>query len=210
MESSVSLIKKLACSPRVDIACGMLLALAWGAFAFSHLNAYQASGQWTYVLFFISETFTACMFLCRSSAATVSSDWVDWALAILATMGPLLLHPNTTNLFPEAKYAILVGILIQIAGMLSLNRSFGIVAARRKIKTAGMYRFVRHPLYASYLLINTGYVLTNTSAWNIAVCSATFILLYFRLLREERHLAQSPDYRAYMKQVRYRVVPFIL
>ena len=40
-------------------------------------------------------------------------------------------------------------------------------AARRQLKTSGLYRLVRHPLYASYLLSYLGYVLANTNLRNV-------------------------------------------
>lgn len=99
--------------------------------------------------------------------------------------------------------------MLQILGLISLNRSFALVAAKRQIKTAGMYRFVRHPLYASYLLINTGYILTNTTSMNLALYVMSMGFLYVRMVREEKHLALDPAYGQYMQQVRYRVVPFM-
>ena len=72
-----------------------------------------------------------------------------------------------------------------------------------------MYRFIRHPLYASYLLSFTGYVLANSSFSNLMVYTITMILLFFRLHREEKHLSLDQKYRDYMKRVRYRVIPLV-
>jgi protein-S-isoprenylcysteine O-methyltransferase Ste14 len=72
-----------------------------------------------------------------------------------------------------------------------------------------MYRFVRHPLYASYILIFIGYILGNTSLFNGAICAMATGFLFMRMLREERHLAEDPLYREYMGQVRYRIIPLI-
>jgi protein-S-isoprenylcysteine O-methyltransferase Ste14 len=110
---------------------------------------------------------------------------------------------------PKAKFLIVVGISVQIAGLMSLNRSFGIVPAKREIKTAGMYRLVRHPLYAAYFVAFTGYVLANTSTANLVVYIAEISLQILRLLREEKHLSMDYAYRAYMKRVKFRIVPLI-
>ena len=72
-----------------------------------------------------------------------------------------------------------------------------------------MYRIVRHPLYASYFVSFSGYVLANTSIANLVVYVTRSVLLFFRLLREEKHLALDPEYRAYMRRVKYRIVPLI-
>jgi protein-S-isoprenylcysteine O-methyltransferase Ste14 len=68
---------------------------------------------------------------------------------------------------------------------------------------------VRHPLYASFFVSFSGYVLANTSIANLVVYACTIGLLFFRLLREETHLALDIEYRAYMAQVKYRIIPLI-
>jgi protein-S-isoprenylcysteine O-methyltransferase Ste14 len=93
--------------------------------------------------------------------------------------------------------------------MCSLNRSFALVAAKRSIKTRGMYRFIRHPLYASYLVMFSGYLLANTTTANLVVYLITMACLFARILREEKHLALDSGYRQYMLEVRYRVFPGI-
>jgi protein-S-isoprenylcysteine O-methyltransferase Ste14 len=196
-------------SKPVTIAIGILLACAWGMFSYAHILGFQRSGDWTFLLFCASETLIAVLFLIQSEAATVSTDPVDWLLAICATFSPFFFAPASWGILPAAKIAIVIGVIIQIAGLITLNRSFGIVPAKREIKTSGLYRIARHPLYASYLVSNTGYVLTNTTARNFILYIAIMALLFFRLLREERHLAMDARYREYMEQVRYRVIPFI-
>lgn len=196
-------------SKQTNLFVGILLAWAWGMFSYAHILGFQKTGDWTYLLFFTSETLVAVLFLVRSEPVTVSVDPIDWVLAISATFAPFFLGPAAWGILPEAKLMLVAGATIQIAGLISLNRSFGLVAAKREIKTAGMYRIVRHPLYASYLLSFTGYVLANTSMTNLTVYVVTILLLFFRLLQEERHLALDVQYRAYMSQVRYRVIPFV-
>lgn len=188
---------------------GILLAFAWGVFSYLHLLGFKATGDWTYLLFCAAETLAAVLFLVRSEAGTVSSAPLDWALAIGATYAPFLFAPATWGVLPQAKFLLVAGISVQIAGLLSLNRSFGIVPAKREIKTAGMYRIVRHPLYASYFVSFTGYVLANTSIANLVVYVVEICLLILRLLREEKHLALDLEYRSYMQRVKYRIVPLI-
>ncbi len=188
---------------------GILLAFAWGLFSYLHMLAFRQTGDWTYLLFCIAETLSATLFLVRREAITVSTAPLEWALAISATFTPFLFAPATWGVLPSAKVLLVAGIGAQIAGLLSLNRSYGIVPARREIKTSGMYRLVRHPLYAAYFITFTGYVLTNTSAANVFVYVAEIILQSFRLLREEKHLSTDLAYCAYMKRVKYRIVPFV-
>lgn len=194
---------------RVNLLIGAAMATAWAMFAVNHVLAFQRSGQALYLLFFASETLAALMFLIRTEPVSVSAAPADWALAIGATFAPFLFQPAPSAILVQGALLVVAGTAAQVAGLISLNRSIGMVAAQRQIKTAGMYRVVRHPLYASYLLTFTGYVLSNTSAANLALYAATLTLLLLRLLREERHLAQDQQYRDYMHSVPYRVIPLV-
>jgi len=204
---------KTALTQRTRFAAHLLgtaaLASLWFAFAYAHLRAYLAHGDWSYLVFAASETLVAVLFLARSEAQAVSQAPLDWALAIASTAAPFLFVPASEAALSSARFLILAAVLVQIGGLLSLNRSFGLVAARRQVKTGGLYRVVRHPLYASYLLGYLGYMLNNTSAANIATCLLASSLLLLRAWREERFLSQDSDYRIYMQRVKYRVLPLV-
>ena len=103
----------------------------------------------------------------------------------------------------------IAGTLLSIAAVISLGRSFGVVAANRGVRTTGFYRFVRHPLYASYMVSFLGFVLGNLSVRNIVLIVVAFICQYLRAVAEERILGLDPEYQAYMAQVRYRFIPYI-
>lgn len=203
----------IAISDRSRMAMRILgsatLASMWLAFSYAHLRAWQARDDWSYLLFALSETLVAMLFVMRAQPVAVSGHVLDWIIAIASTAAPLLFVPADDAALPSARLLIVLAITVQIGGLLSLNRSFGLVAARRKIKTGGLYRVVRHPLYASYLLMYTGYVLSNTSAQNIAICLLAAALLMLRAWREERFLSQDSEYVLYMRRVKYRVLPMV-
>jgi protein-S-isoprenylcysteine O-methyltransferase Ste14 len=188
---------------------GMILACAWVLFAALHVRAYLASGTLEYLVFFLSESFTALMFLLRATPSSVSSHPGDWALAVAGTAAPLMFAPSAVVLLHGAAVLVFAGAVFQLIGLLSLNRSIGLVPARRELKTGGSFRLVRHPLYASYLLMFSGYLLTNFSAANLLVYCALLALLLARIGREEHHLSREADYRAYMERVKYRVIPYV-
>ena len=196
-------------STRLSLYSGAILAVAFGTFAYAHLIAFQRTDEWMLLLFCFSETLTALFLIVRSKPETVSADQLDWIAGIAGTFAPFLLRPAAWGVAPYAKYLIIAGVLIQIAGLISLNRSIAIVAAKREIKTKGLYSFVRHPLYASYFLTFGGYVLMNTTPKNLIIYVVTMGLLFIRVFREEKHLALDILYREYMQKVRYRVIPFV-
>ena len=100
-----------------------------------------------------------------------------------------------------------IGLFVQISAKIILGRSFGIVAANRGVKVAGPYRFVRHPMYAGYIINHIGFLLAFPSLWNVALYSTELVIQITRLLREEALLNQDKSYRDYASQVRYRLLP---
>jgi len=90
-----------------------------------------------------------------------------------------------------------------------LGRSFGVVPAHRGLKLAGPYRFVRHPMYAGYLLSHLAFLTMNCTWWNVGVYAVLYGLQVPRLLAEERLLDTDLRYRAYRTKVRYRLIPGI-
>ena len=70
-----------------------------------------------------------------------------------------------------------------------------------------MYRFVRHPLYFSYCVSFMGFLINHFTAHNLIVYLTMVSMLFLRILAEERLLSRCPEYQAYKKQVRYRLIP---
>jgi protein-S-isoprenylcysteine O-methyltransferase Ste14 len=102
-----------------------------------------------------------------------------------------------------------LALLVVIWGKLSIGRSFAILPANRGVVTGGAYRFVRHPIYAGYLGGHILFLLSNFSVYNFAVYAIITMFQIHRILREEDVLATTPEYREYLKRVRYRLVPGI-
>lgn len=202
-------LSRILKSQRSNVYSGMLLATLFGFFAYAHFNKFQETGEWALLLVVISETLTAGFFIFRSDPETVSTSPFDWLVAIAGSFAPLLLRPAAWGMFSPAAVMIALGTALQIISLMSLNRSFALVAAKREIKTAWMYRVVRHPLYASYFLVFSGYVLVHTTLANLFVYLITMGFLCVRIFREERHLSLDPAYRTYMLEVRYRLLPFV-
>lgn len=190
------------------------LAGATGAalFAQASLQFYLHTHRLIGGLFFIEQTWFAVAFLARRPPRAVSGRIGTWLLAGGGTFGGLLLRPGGAH--PpwgvEAGFGLqLAGLAVAIASLLALGRSFGFVAADRGLKTRGPYAVVRHPIYASYLLIQSGYVLQSVSAWNIAIFVFASACNIGRALAEERLLAGSPAYRAYQRRIRWRLIPYL-
>lgn len=99
--------------------------------------------------------------------------------------------------------AAVVGILLMVVGATSLGR--GLTAAplpneHAKLRTGGLYGYVRHPIYTGLLLFAIARSLTQGSGWVAAACVGLIALINLKARWEERHLAQRfPDYLPYAR-----------
>jgi protein-S-isoprenylcysteine O-methyltransferase Ste14 len=97
----------------------------------------------------------------------------------------------------------------QSGGVLSLNRSSGLLPAHRGVKSDGLYRWIRHPLYSTYLLAHVGYLASNLGWANFLVVVTGAAFQVVRILQEERLLLQYPDCARYSRTTRWRLVPAV-
>lgn len=140
----------------------------------------------------------------RGSTVGASGFVLAWAGLLL----PLLMRPGTTS-----DYIVLgtlltaVGSLGATVAMLSLGRSFGLEPANRGVRDRGLYRFVRHPIYAAYLLIVGGFLLSYPSLWNCLIAVVWFGVQLRRIVAEEALLMHDPAYQSYARRVPYRLIP---
>jgi protein-S-isoprenylcysteine O-methyltransferase Ste14 len=82
------------------------------------------------------------------------------------------------------------------------------VAADQRVVSTGPYAVVRHPMYIASLLYLVGMPLALGSYWGLVVFVLMLLIILWRLLDEERVLAgRLPGYTAYMRRVRWRLVP---
>jgi protein-S-isoprenylcysteine O-methyltransferase Ste14 len=74
----------------------------------------------------------------------------------------------------------------------------------------GLYRIVRHPMYAGAVLFLIGMPLWLGSYVAVLVATLAIAVLAVRAVFEERFLQRElQGYAAYTNRVRYRIVPFI-
>jgi protein-S-isoprenylcysteine O-methyltransferase Ste14 len=203
-------------TPRAERLARIAVNLAGAAiaarFAQASLQFYAHTHRLIGGLFAIEQTWFAVAFLIRRPPRAVSHRTGSWLVAFGGTFGGLLLRPG--GLHPPwgvtAGFGLqLAGLVIAITSLLALGRSFGFVAADRGLKTRGPYAVVRHPIYASYLLIQSGYVLQSLSLRNVLIVVLASSCNIGRALAEEKLLAASPGYRAYREQVRWRLIPYL-
>jgi protein-S-isoprenylcysteine O-methyltransferase Ste14 len=149
-------------------------------------------------------------YVVRRRASVVSQRTGDWLLAFGGTFGGVLLRPSGAH----PLWGVIAGLDLQVVGLaicvvsfFSLGRSFGFAAADRGLKCRGSYAIVRHPIYASYALLQLGYVMQSVSVQNAIVMVFVCSCDVGRALAEERLLSTSTTYDEYRADVRWRLTP---
>lgn len=164
----------------------------------------------TGLLLLTGELLVVALTMLRRPAMVVDRSWRARLLTGCSLVGPPLVAPLASGgLLSDAVTAIAsgAGLLITIAGKLALGRSFGLMPANRGIVCTGLYRLVRHPIYAGYLMTHVAFLVAHPSPWNIAVILVADAALLARAVCEERTLARDPEYVRYLETVRWRVLP---
>jgi len=138
----------------------------------------------------------------RASAAVAVSYGYPYAQVIYLQRIP------GWSLWPEGGIVLITGgALLSVVSLCILGRRFGIRPALRGLTMQGTYRVVRHPIYLSYVLGDIGYNLQECNLGTAALVMTGWLAMVYRIEREERVMARHPQWAAYTKAVRYRLLP---
>ncbi len=186
------------------------LGLLFGSFAYAHYRSFLNHHRASLILIVMAEALFAFFVLVRRPAAKASYSPWDWITTIGGTFAPLLLRPAEAPQDLVAGQIIqVIGACLAVSGVLSLNRSVGLVPAHREIKCTGLYRWVRHPLYCAYTVTNVGYLISNFTILNLALVMLALAFQIVRIFNEERFLSQFPAYAEYKLQTKWRMFPYL-
>tara|TARA_R110000868_G_scaffold155691_6_gene382223 strand:+ start:91645 stop:92223 length:579 start_codon:yes stop_codon:yes gene_type:complete len=105
---------------------------------------------------------------------------------------------------------ILIGLIISGLAVIDLNTSIGLLPALREVRTGGVYRFIRHPMYAGYLITLTFFTSISISLWNLSLLLMFYIVTIVRIRNEEKVLIRSSEYKRYTSKVRYKFIPGVI
>ena len=187
------------------------LLVLFGLLAISSYEHFATTGTLRSFTLLVVNALFVSLFLARRPAKSESESPGLWLLGIAGTAAPLLLRPASTPEVGSVSDALqLVGLILLASSLLCLRRSFGVVAANRGVRSSGLYRIVRHPVYFSELLLLAGIVIANPTTTNMLLWVCESILQLMRACTEEQFLASDPEYRAYRKRVRYRLIPGLI
>lgn len=108
---------------------------------------------------------------------------------------------------------VVLGIGLAVSARIYLGRNWGMPASRKEnpeLITGGPYQFVRHPIYAGFLIAMLGTAIALNLIWVLPLVLFGVYFIY-SARREERYMAEKfPDqYPAYMQRTKM-LVPFVV
>lgn len=97
---------------------------------------------------------------------------------------------------------VLVGLLVASAGVMSMTTAWRIGIDRDNpgpLVRTGMFRHIRHPIYAGMLLITSGMAMATADVLSIAVAAASWVGIPLQARIEEEFLGSTygADYERY-------------
>ena len=202
--------KSLRTTLLLRIAANLVGAVGAVLFAWAGLQHYLQTHSLIGGLFFVEQLWIVVAFVVRRPARVVSQRLSDWLLAFGGTFGGVLFRPDGEHLHGWIAAGLtlqLAGLVLCVTSFVALGRSFGFAPADRGLKRRGTYAVVRHPIYASYFLLQFGYVLQSISVRNALVMLFVCGCNVRRALSEERLLVASGTYDDYRATVRWRLLP---
>lgn len=193
-----------------EAGTNLFAALLYLGFAGVHLAGFAATSRPSLLLVVVVETFIAALFLLRAPAERANVTAYAWLTSLGGTLTPLLLRPVAGGHdLPAWQLLQCFGGALTLLALASLRRSFALLPAVRAVRFGGPYRWVRHPIYAGYAVQLVGYVGSNVSVRNLAIVVVAIGFQILRVHEEERLLATVPEYAAYMRRTRWRLLPLV-
>jgi len=122
------------------------------------------------------------------------------------SVGPRTHHFATMGWICE--WLGVVGILISAASLRKSLTAVPIPKVEGTLSTTGLYRYVRHPMYSSVLLLALGIAMQSGSIIKYLLVIALYLLFYAKSRYEETYLIiKYPEYAEYSSRIP-RFIPF--
>jgi len=218
---------QLAASSSIGlVVLGLILFYPAGTF-----NYWQA---WVFIAVFAIATIVPSLYLARTNPAALQRRMHGGPLAegrtvqkfiiiglVFGIYGMMALSAFDHRFGWSSVPAVLcvVGEVLVVAGLtlgvlVVIQNSYAAAAVRvekgQKLASRGLYKLVRHPMYAASLILMVGIPLALGSYWGLLALVLGLLVLVFRIHDEEKMLNQElAGYTEYAQRVRYRLLPYV-
>src|SRR3989304_6265654 len=99
------------------------------------------------------------LFLVRTRPSRVSLNPLHWLVALLTSFSGLFFEGRSTSPYHAdllGDALILLGLTGSGSAAVALGRSYDFLPALRGVSTGWLYRYVRHPMYVSSIVMRLG------------------------------------------------------
>ena len=208
------------------VVLGFILFYPAGTF-----NYWQA---WVFIATFTIATIAPRLYLARTNPAALQRRMHGGPLAEGRTVQKFIIIGIFLGLFAMMALSAfdhrfcwssvpavvcVIGDVLVVAGLtigmlVVVQNSYAAAAVRveegQKLASRGLYKLVRHPMYAGGLILMVGIPVALGSYWGLLILIVGLLVLIFRILDEEKMLNQElAGYSEYAQQVRYRLMPYV-
>ncbi len=190
----------------------VLCFLIWGGLTALRARHLVDGFSWMEFIWLVYIATFAVLFLVRSRPTAVSLNPLHWVVALLVSFSGMFFENESAGIAGTEAVAngvVLLGIVGSGTAALALRRSYDFLPALRGVTTDWLFRFIRHPMYVSSILIRLGYLGMHASMYNVAIFTVMVGLYVKRVDYEEDIMQRDERYIEYMRQVRYRFLPGI-
>jgi protein-S-isoprenylcysteine O-methyltransferase Ste14 len=135
------------------------------------------------------------------------SGYITWIILLLMPFG-LNLFDNNRILFNQniSIFILLVGLIFTIISLINLGKStrLGLPSNDTKLKTNGLYKYSRNPMYLGFDLITIS-AMIYTLHWVIIILGVYSLITYHLIIKgEEKFMINrfGEEYKNYQLKVR--------
>jgi protein-S-isoprenylcysteine O-methyltransferase Ste14 len=211
-EPDIPALHRILTSPVGDKLMAILL-VTWSTYL-SVITVMKGLGL-PLTMLYVAAIILNVQILIRRTPKRVSLNPWFWLLTLAASTNFLLYPvfliekaPSFTPYWLNNMIAISgMALLLWARAYMGLN--FGFVPALRQIVTGGPFRYVRHPVNASLILLVVGRTLSHASTISFVLGAMGIGLWMLKCLAEEAFLRNDEGYRRYMERVRWRIIPYV-
>lgn len=102
-----------------------------------------------------------------------------------------------------------LGIILSAISIRTSLTALPLPKENARLGTNGLYRYVRHPMYTSVIILALGIALLSGSVLKYGLVVSLVLLFYYKSVYEERYLRlKYPEYQSYASRTP-RLIPFI-
>lgn len=216
------------------VASSIIGLIFLGLILFYPAGTFDYWQAWVFIAIFTIATIVPSLYLARTNPAALQRRMHAGPLAEGRTVQKFIIIGAFLGLFAMMAFSAfdhrmgwssvpewvcLLGDVLVVAGLtlgmlVVIQNGYAAATVRveegQKLASRGLYKLVRHPMYAGNLILMVGIPLALGSYWGLLVLILGLLVLVFRIRDEEKLLNQElAGYSEYAQRVRYRLMPYV-